>query len=93
MAEVNLDMLDSHFDSGAEVSTTTLVEKKIAKDLRGGVKILGRGEITKKLTLTVNAVSASAREKIEAAGGSVNIVAVPASRAVKNRTKRTAKEG
>lgn len=93
LAEVNLDMLEKVFDDGAEVTTDGLVEKKVIKKLKGGVKVLGRGELTKKLSLKVNAVSAAARSKIESAGGSVELIEPPAARAVRNRQKRSGKEG
>ena len=93
MAEVNLDVLEGAFAEGEEVTAGTLIEKRLAKELKGGVKILGRGEVTKKLSLKVNAISAGARSKVEGAGGSVEIIAPPVARAVKNRRARSAKEG
>ena len=65
---VNLRDLD-RFDAGAEVTPETLVEKRIIKNTRTDVKILGEGELTKKLTVTAHAVSKTAREKIEAKRG------------------------
>src|SRR5256884_5046871 len=65
---VNLRDLD-RFDAGDEVTPETLVEKRVIKNTRTDVKLLGVGEVTKKLTVRVHAISASAREKIEAAGG------------------------
>jgi len=63
------------FDAGAEVTYAILRKVGLAKGSKfAGVKILGDGEITKSLTLKVNAVSASAKAKIEAAGGTVEIV-------------------
>jgi large subunit ribosomal protein L15 len=87
MAAVNLDVLNEHFEDGAEVTSQLLAEQNLVKDLPGGVKILGRGEITKKLTLKVNGISESARQKVEAAGGSVELSEAPVARAVKNRSK------
>lgn len=87
VAEVNLDILDAGYEAGAEVTPENLVERGLAKKLAGGVKILGRGEITKSLTIRANACSASARSKIEAAGGSVAIVGAPAAKAVTRRSK------
>jgi len=87
MAAVNLDVLNEHFEDGAEVTNESIVEKKLAKELAGGVKVLGRGEITKKLSLKVSGISESARQKIEAAGGSVELNEAPVARAVKNRVK------
>jgi large subunit ribosomal protein L15 len=73
---VNLRDLD-RFDAGAEVTPETLVEKRIIKNTRTDVKILGMGDISKKLTVRVHAISATAREKIEAAGGSVELLREP----------------
>ena len=66
---VNLVDLDERFDDGAEVTIETLKEKGLAKR-SDPVKILARGEISKKLTVRAHGFSASAKEKIEAAGGS-----------------------
>ena len=52
----------------------TLIETGIVKNPRDGVKILGRGELTKKLNVQVNAYSASAKEKIEALGGTAEVI-------------------
>ncbi len=68
---VNLRDLEARFDAGAEVSPDTLVAKGLLKNTRVDVKILGSGELTKKLSVTAHGFSKSAREKIEAAGGSV----------------------
>ena len=82
-AEVNLYLLESHFEAGEEVTPERVWEKNIAKKRSGGIKILGDGEITKAFKLKVNAITGSAREKIEKAGGSVDLIEVPAARAVK----------
>lgn len=66
---VNLADLESRFDAGAKVDLETLKEKGLAKG-RDPVKILARGEITKKLEVHAHAFSAAAKEQIEAAGGS-----------------------
>src|SRR5919198_3968535 len=70
---VNVGDLD-RFDEGAEVTPESLVEKRLIKNTRTDVKILGVGEVTKKLTVRVHAISASARAKIEAAGGTVELL-------------------
>ena len=70
---VNLDSLN-RFDDGTEVTIETLMGCGLANGRFDGVKILGDGEITKKLTVKVSAFSASAKEKIEAAGGSCDAV-------------------
>ncbi|MEA3364189.1 MAG: 50S ribosomal protein L15 [Candidatus Hydrogenedentes bacterium] len=85
MAVVNVGALEKAFDSGAEVSPAALVEAGLVRPVRGGVKVLGGGELTKKLSVKVNAVSASARRKIEAAGGAVELFEVPQSRAKTRR--------
>src|ERR671933_1833276 len=68
---VNLRDLEARFDAGEEVTPDTLVAKRLLKNTRTDVKILGVGDLTKKLTVTAHAFSATAREKIEAAGGTV----------------------
>jgi large subunit ribosomal protein L15 len=70
---INLEVLE-RFEDGATVSVDTLVETGIVKNPRDGVKILGRGELTKKLNVQVNAYSASAKEKIEALGGTAEVI-------------------
>ena len=62
------------FEDGAVVTVETLMEAGIVSNPRDGVKILGNGEITKKLTVKVNAFSESAKAKIEAAGGNVEVI-------------------
>src|SRR5713226_10779571 len=73
---VNLRDLD-RFDDGAEVTPETLVEKRILKNTKIDVKLLGMGDVTKKLTVRVHAISATAREKIEKAGGTVELLREP----------------
>ncbi len=70
---INMSHLEV-FDNGATVSIDTLIEKGIVKNPRDGVKILGNGELTKKLTVQANAFSATAKEKIEALGGKVEVI-------------------
>ncbi|WP_034995308.1 50S ribosomal protein L15, partial [Liquorilactobacillus vini] len=67
-AVVNLKTLDT-FEDGTEITPTLLVEKKIVKNEKDGVKILGNGQLTKKLTVKANKFSVAAKEAIEAAGG------------------------
>ena len=62
------------FDNGAEVDVNALIEAGIVKNPRDGVKILGNGELTKKLNVKVDAFSASAKEKIEALGGTAEVI-------------------
>ena len=72
-AIVNLDQLDT-FGENEEISAASLLNKGIINKVKDGVKILGRGEISKALVFKVSACSESARKKIEAAGGKVEVV-------------------
>jgi len=73
---VNVSALD-RFDAGAEVTPESLVEAGVIKNTKVDVKILGNGDVTKKLTVRVHAISASAREKIEGAGGTIDLLRSP----------------
>ncbi len=70
---INVDLLN-RFEDGAVVAVEDLINSGIIKNPRDGVKILGKGNLEKKLTVKANAFSAGAREKIEAAGGKVEEV-------------------
>ena len=70
---VNVSALEV-FDNDAVVSVETLIEQGIVKNPRDGVKILGNGELTKKLTVQANAFSAGAVAKIEALGGKAEVI-------------------
>ena len=70
---VNVSALEK-FEDGAVVNAQALLEKGILSKCQYGVKILGKGEITKKLTVQATAFSASAKEKIEAAGGKAEVI-------------------
>ena len=70
---INLDALEV-FENDTVVSVETLIEAGIVKNPRDGVKILGNGELTKKLTVKANAFSASAAAKIEALGGKAEVI-------------------
>ena len=70
---VNVSALE-RFENDAVVSVETLIETGIVKNPRDGVKILGSGELTKKLTVQANAFSAAAKEKIEALGGKAEVI-------------------
>jgi large subunit ribosomal protein L15 len=70
---VNLRDLD-RFEAGAEVTPESLVEVGLIKNTKTDVKLLGDGDVSKKLIVRVHAISASAREKIEAAGGTVELL-------------------
>jgi len=86
---VNLRDLD-RFDEGAEVTPESLVEKRILKNTKIDVKLLGTGEVSKKLTVRVHAISASAREKIEAAGGTVELLREPKEKKLKKHKAKPA---
>ena len=70
---INVSALEK-FEDGAVVSMEALVEKGVIKNPRDGVKILGNGDLTKKLTVQANGFSALAKEKIEAKGGSAEVI-------------------
>ena len=72
-AEVNVEQLEA-FEDGATVNAQALLEKKIIRKELAGVKILGVGELTKKLTVKAAKFSATAKEKIEAVGGKAEYV-------------------
>ena len=73
IVSINLSALE-RFDNGATVDVEALIEAGIVKNPKDGVKILGNGELTKKLDVKVNAYSASAKEKIEALGGTAEVM-------------------
>ena len=70
---IGVDRLNA-FEDGAEVTVAALVEKGIVSNPKDGVKILGNGELTKKLTVQADAFSAGAVEKIEAVGGKAEVI-------------------
>ena len=70
---INLSALEA-FENDSVVSVETLIEAGIVKNPRDGVKILGNGDLTKKLTVQAHAFSASAKEKIEALGGKTEVI-------------------
>ena len=70
---INVDVLN-RFEDGAEVTVESLLASSAISKAGDGVKILGNGELTKKLTVKVNAVSETAKSKIEAAGGTVELI-------------------
>ncbi len=73
IVSINVGVLEA-FDNGTTVDVETLIAKGIIKNPRDGVKILGNGKLTKKLDVKVNAFSASAKEKIEALGGTAEVI-------------------
>jgi large subunit ribosomal protein L15 len=82
---VNVAALEERFDAGAEVTLEALIEKGLIKNTKIDVKLLGQGDLSKKLSVTVHAASASAREKVEAAGGSLTLLREPKERLPKRK--------
>ena len=74
IAIVNLSAIDEKFADGAVVDVGALIEAGLVKKALDGVKVLGNGEISKKLTVKANAFSESAKAKIEAAGGKAEVI-------------------
>jgi len=87
---VNVAALEERFEAGAEVTPETLVEKGLVRNTRVDVKLLGQGDLSKKLSITVHAASGSAREKVEAAGGSLTLLREPKERRPKRKPQGTA---
>ena len=73
-AIINLETLDKLFNDGDTVNIETLLENGVIRKELSGLKVLARGEITKKLTVQAKIFSASAKEKIEAAGGKAEVI-------------------
>ena len=85
-APVNVGSLD-RFADGAEVTPESLVEVGLLKNTKTDVKLLGNGELKKKLTIRVHAISATAREKVEQAGGTVSLLKEPKLKKKKKHAK------
>jgi large subunit ribosomal protein L15 len=85
---VNLRDLEARFEAGEEVTPESLKAKGLIRSIRKDVKLLGVGELTKKLTITVHGASATAREKVEAAGGSLTVLKEQKPRKPKNLKRR-----
>lgn len=89
---VNIGDIDAVFGAGEEVNVETLRTKGLAKKSLDGVRILGEGDVTKKLVVKAHHFSKSAKEKIEAKGGTTELIA-PAKKPVRNKMKpRPAKD-
>lgn len=73
IVSINVDMLEK-LEAGSEVTAETLIQAGIISHARDGIKILGNGELTKKLSVKVNAFSESAKAKIEAVGGTCEVI-------------------
>lgn len=71
---INVSVLEAKYEDGSVVTIENMLETRAISAVKDGVKILGNGELTKKLTVKANAFSASAKEKIEAAGGTVEVI-------------------
>ncbi|HMO35408.1 MAG TPA: 50S ribosomal protein L15 [Gemmatales bacterium] len=84
--EVNLRDIEAKFDTGAVIDHASLREAGLANGAGDGIRILGTGEITKKFKVKVHGISEPARKKIEAAGGSVELIPPP-KKPVKNKMK------
>jgi large subunit ribosomal protein L15 len=80
------------FDAGTEVTPELLKQAGLIRSTRQDVKILGNGDLTTKLTVVAHAVSASAREKIEQAGGTVSLLREPKAKKVKHKPKPVAEQ-
>jgi large subunit ribosomal protein L15 len=85
---VNLRDLEARFDAGEEVTPESLKAKGLIRTIRKDVKLLGVGELTKKLQITVHAASATAREKVEGSGGTLTLLKEPKPRKLKNLKRR-----
>jgi large subunit ribosomal protein L15 len=89
MAAVNVRELD-RFDAGTDVTPELLAEAGLIRNARTEVKILGQGDLSKKLAVSAHAFSASAREKIEGAGGSVTALKEPKTKRRRPKSSRPA---
>jgi large subunit ribosomal protein L15 len=85
---VNLRDLETRFEAGDEVTPEALKAKGLIRTIRKDVKLLGVGELTKKLQITVHGASATAREKVEASGGTLTLLREPKPRKLKNLKRR-----
>jgi len=85
---VNLRDLEARFEVGEEVTPEALKAKGLIRSIRKDVKLLGVGELTKKLTITVHGASETARKKVEKAGGTLTVLKEPKPRKLKNMKRR-----
>src|SRR5947199_8944914 len=85
---VNLRDLEARFEASEEVTPESLKAKGLIRSLKKDVKLLGVGDLTKQLTITVHGASATAREKVEAAGGTLTLLKEPKPRKLKNMKRR-----
>src|SRR5262245_32814205 len=89
---VNVRDLERVFDDGADITIESLVEKGLLKNTRTDVKILGEGDLKKKVTVTAHTFSKTAREKIESAGGTATALREPAEKKRKTRKAKPVAE-
>ena len=87
---VNVAALEERFGADTDVTLEALLEKGLIRNTRIDVKLLGQGDLTKKLSITVHAASATAREKVEAAGGTLTLLREPKERKPKRRERPAA---
>jgi ribosomal protein L15, bacterial/organelle len=92
VAEVNVGDLDELFDAGSAVTPAILKEKGLVKGRHDVLKVLGDGEVSKKLTVSAHRFSASAKEKIEKAGGTATVIPGRTSLAEKRSLAKAAKK-
>ena len=85
---VNLRDLEARFEAGEEVTPEALKAKGLIRSIRKDVKLLGVGDLTKTLSITVHGASKTAREKVEAAGGTLTLLREPKERKPKNMKRR-----
>ena len=85
---VNLRDLETRFEAGDEVTPEALKAKGLIRTIRKDVKLLGVGDLTKKLQITVHGASATARDKVEASGGTLTLLREPKERKPKNMKRR-----
>ncbi len=88
---VNLDDIAEQFEEGAEVTPEELLKRHLIKEIRDGVKVLGRGRLTKRLILKAHSFSKKARQQIEEAGGQAIVLKSP--RRAASRNARSGREG
>lgn len=87
---VNLYDLNAKFEDGATVDSAALLERGLISDLYGTIKVLGDGKLKKKLTIKVQAATAGAKEAVEAAGGTIEIVAPTTRPATSKKAEKSA---
>jgi len=73
-AEINVGRLEERFDAGAEITPDVLLERRLIRKLDDGLRVLGDGQLRKALTVRAHHFTAAARQKIEAAGGTAEVI-------------------